>query len=134
EALWQEIRKHDVSHVVLAGFMHMLRVPEDFLHKIVNIHPALLPAFGGKGMYGIHVHEAVLEYGAKVTGCTVHFVDEQYDTGPIILQKAVTVREDDTAETLQTRVQEAEREALPEALRYIAEERVTVEDRRVHIR
>lgn len=134
EALWKEIRTHDVTHVVLAGFMHMLRVPDDFRHKIVNIHPALLPSFGGKGMYGIHVHEAVLEYGAKVTGCTVHFVDEQYDTGPIILQKIVTVREDDTAETLQTRAQETEREALPEALRYIAEERVTVEGRRVRIR
>lgn len=134
EALWKEIRTHDVTHVVLAGFMHMLRVPDNFRHKIVNMHPALLPSFGGKGMYGIHVHEAVLAYGAKVTGCTVHFVDEQYDTGPIILQKIVTVREDDTAETLQARVQEAERKALPEALRYIAEERVTIEGRRVRIR
>ncbi|TSC72586.1 MAG: phosphoribosylglycinamide formyltransferase 1 [Parcubacteria group bacterium Gr01-1014_38] len=134
DALWAEIRKHDVTHIVLAGFLHMLRVPEDFQHKIVNIHPALLPSFGGKGMYGLHVHEAVLEYGAKVTGCTVHFVDEKYDTGPIILQKCVEVREDDTPETLQARVQETEREALPEALRLIAEGRVTIEGRNVRIR
>lgn len=134
DALWAEIRKHDATHIVLAGFLHLLRVPEDFQHKIVNIHPALLPSFGGKGMHGLHVHEAVLEYGAKITGCTVHFVDEKYDTGPIILQKCVEVREDDTPETLQARVQEAEREALPEALRLIAAKRITVEGRRVKIR
>lgn len=133
EALWTEIRKHDVTHVVLAGFLHMLRVPDDFRQKIVNIHPALLPSFGGKEMYGLHVHEAVLEYGAKITGCTVHFVDERYDTGPIILQKCLPVRDDDTPETLQARVQEAEREALPEALRIIAEGRVQVDGRRVKI-
>lgn len=133
-ALWTEIRKYPVDVVVLAGFLHMVRVPEDFQNRMVNVHPALLPAFGGKGMYGIHVHEAVLEYGAKITGCTVHFVDEHYDTGPIIVQKCVLVREDDTAETLQARVQEAEREALPEALRLIAEGRISVEGRRVRIR
>lgn len=132
-ALWAEIRKHPVDIVVLAGFLHMIRVPEDFRHRIVNIHPALLPAFGGKGMYGPHVHEAVLEYGAKITGCTVHFVDEQYDTGPIILQRVVPVLDNDTPETLQARVQEAEREALPEALRLIAEGRVRVEGRGVRI-
>ncbi len=133
EALWGEIRKYPVDAVVLAGFMHLLRVPEDFRNRIVNIHPALLPAFGGKGMYGIHVHEAVLEYGAKVTGCTVHFVDEKYDTGPIILQKVVSVLDGDTPETLQARVQAAEREALPEALRLIAEGRVRVEGRKVRV-
>lgn len=130
-ALWAEIRKYAVDLVVLAGFLHMVRVPEDFKDRIVNIHPALLPAFGGKGMYGIHVHEAVLEYGAKITGCTVHFVDEHYDTGPIILQKTVPVRDDDTPDILQARVQEAEREALPEALRLIAEGRARAEGRRV---
>lgn len=133
EALWAEIRKRPVDVIVLAGFLHMLRVPEDFQHKIVNIHPALLPSFGGKGMHGLHVHEAVLEYGAKITGCTVHFVDEKYDTGPIILQKCVEVREDDTPETLQARVQEVEREALPEALKLIAEHRFSVSGRVVHI-
>jgi phosphoribosylglycinamide formyltransferase-1 len=132
-ALWEEIRPYNVALIVLAGFAHMIRVPDDFRHKIVNIHPAFLPSFGGKGMYGAHVHEAVLEYGTKVTGCTVHFVDERYDTGPIILQKCVPVREDDTAETLEARVQETEREALPEALRLIAEGRVAVEGRRVRI-
>lgn len=134
EALWAEIRKCPVDVVVLAGFMHLLRVPEDFRNRIVNIHPALLPSFGGKGMYGIHVHEAVLTAGVWVTGCTVHFVDERYDTGPIILQKVVSVRGDDTPETLQARVQEVERAALPEALRLLAERRVRVEGRRVIIR
>ncbi len=133
DALWTEIRKHPVDTVVLAGFLHMLRVPDDFQHKIVNVHPALLPAFGGKGMYGLHVHEVVLEYGTKVTGCTVHFVDEHYDTGPIILQRCVEVRDDDTPDTLQARVQEAEREALPAALRLIAEGRIQVDGRRVRI-
>ncbi len=132
-ALWTEIRKSPIDVVVLAGFLHRVRVPEDFRNRIVNVHPALLPSFGGKGMYGIHVHEAVLAYGAKATGCTVHFVDEQYDTGPIILQKSVPVQDGDTPETLQARVQAAERDALPEALRLIAEGRVRVEGRRVHI-
>lgn len=131
EALWQEIRSVTPDIVVLAGFMHMLRVPDDFRNRIVNIHPALLPSFGGKGMYGIHVHEAVLEYGVKVTGCTVHFADEKYDTGPIILQKVVPVQENDTPETLQARVQEAERDALPEALTLIRNGNVHVEGGRV---
>lgn len=134
EALWAEIRKHTIDVVVLAGFLHMLRVHADFQNRIVNVHPALLPSFGGKGMYGIHVHEAVLVAGVKVTGCTVHFVDERYDTGPIIIQKVVPLREDDTPETLQARVQEVERAALPEALRLLAEGRVRVEGRRVIIR
>lgn len=132
-ALWAEIRKYPVDIVVLAGFLHLLRVPEDFRNRIVNIHPALLPSFGGKGMYGIHVHEAVLAAGVKITGCTVHVVDERYDTGPIILQKAVPVLDGDTPEILQARVQAVEREALPEALRLIAGGRVRVEGRRVKV-
>jgi phosphoribosylglycinamide formyltransferase 1 len=97
------------------------------------VHPALIPAFSGKGMYGRHVHEAVLARGVKITGATVHFVDDEYDHGPIISQRAVPVRDDDTAETLAARVQAVERELVPEVIRAIAEGRVRVEKQRVRI-
>lgn len=112
--------------IVLAGFLVVL--PEEMIiryrNRIINIHPSLIPSFCGKGYYGLKVHEAALERGVKITGATVHFVDEGTDTGPILLQKAVTVREDDTPETLQRRVmEEAEWVLLPEAIRMIAEEK-----------
>lgn len=132
-ALWKEIRKHSPDLVVLAGFMSLLEVPHDYIHRIMNIHPALIPAFCGKGMYGRHVHEAVISYGAKITGATVHFVDEEYDHGPIILQEAVPVLDDDTAETLEARVQAKERELYPRAIQLFAEGRLRVEGRRVRI-
>ncbi|MCI0703467.1 MAG: phosphoribosylglycinamide formyltransferase, partial [Planctomycetia bacterium] len=119
--------------VCFAGWLHLLPIAPDFHHKVLNIHPALLPAFGGKGMYGHHVHEAVLNYGAKVSGCTVHFADDTYDTGPILVQRAVPVKEEDTPDTLAARVFAAECEAYPEAIRLIAEGRVTVQGRRVII-
>ena len=99
----------------------------------MNIHAALLPAFGGQGMYGGRIHEAVLEYGAKVSGCTVHFVDEGYDTGPIICQSAVPVEEGDTPETLAARVLIAEHETYPRAVALFAAGRLSVEERRVRI-
>jgi phosphoribosylglycinamide formyltransferase-1 len=133
ESIWKTIRDHKVDLVVLAGFMSLLEVPTDFVHRIINVHPALLPAFGGKGMFGHHVHEAVLAYGAKVTGATVHFVDAQYDHGPVILQKAVPVLEDDTPDSLAERVQAAEREIYPEAIQLIAGGKVRVDGRIVHI-
>lgn len=133
-AVWSEIRKYDVDLVVMAGFMSLLDVPDDFTNRIVNVHPALIPSFCGKGMYGHHVHEAVLAYGAKVTGVSVHFANAQYDEGPIILQAAVPVLEDDTPDTLAERVQEKEREVYPQAIQLIAEGRVSVEGRRVRIR
>jgi phosphoribosylglycinamide formyltransferase 1 len=117
--------------VCLAGFLQLLEVPADFADRVVNIHPALLPAFGGKGMYGRHVHEAVLAAGVKVSGCTVHFVDQVYDHGPIILQKTVEVRDDDAPETLAARVFAAECEAYPEAIRLFAEGRLRLDGRRV---
>jgi phosphoribosylglycinamide formyltransferase-1 len=117
--------------VCLAGYLQLLRIAEDYRGKVVNIHPALLPAFGGKGMYGHHVHEAVLEYGAKVSGCTVHFVDDQYDHGPIIAQRTVEVRNDDTPESLAARVFEAECEVYPEVISAIAAGRVRIHGRRV---
>ncbi len=133
DALWTEIRKHTPDLVVLAGFMSLLTVPEDFHNRIINVHPALIPAFCGKGMYGHHVHEAVLAYGAKVTGATVHFVDDQYDHGPIILQAPVPVEEDDTPDTLAERVQEKERELYPRAVQLFAEGRLRVEGRKVRV-
>jgi phosphoribosylglycinamide formyltransferase-1 len=98
---------------------------------VLNIHPSLLPAFGGKGMYGYHVHQAVLAYGTKVTGCTVHFADDTYDTGPIVLQKVVPVQDDDTPDTLAARVYAAECEAYPEAIRLISGGGWRIEGRRV---
>ncbi|NIA14090.1 MAG: phosphoribosylglycinamide formyltransferase [Nitrospiraceae bacterium] len=133
EALWAEIRKYDVDLVALAGFMCMLTVPDDFANRILNVHPALIPAFCGHGMYGHHVHEAVLAYGAKVSGATVHFVDAEYDNGPIVMQEAVPVEEDDTPDTLAERVQAKERELYPRAIQLFAEGRLQVAGRCVRI-
>lgn len=119
--------------ILLAGYMSLFRPDPQFAGKIMNVHPALIPAFCGKGLYGHKVHEAVLEYGSKITGCTVHYADENYDTGPIILQKAVPVLDDDTPDTLAERVQAAEREIYPEAVRLHAGNRLEIEGRRVRI-
>jgi formyltetrahydrofolate-dependent phosphoribosylglycinamide formyltransferase len=126
-------RMADADLVCLAGFLQLIQVPDDFRGRVMNVHPALIPAFCGKGFYGRHVHEAVLAYGAKVSGCTVHFADNQYDHGPIILQRVVPVRDDDTPDTLAARVHEQENEAYPEAIRLFAEGRLRVEGRRVRI-
>ncbi len=132
-AIWREIRNHDIDLVVLAGYMLFLEVPPDFENRIMNVHPALIPAFCGHKMYGHHVHEAVLNYGVKVTGATVHFVDNEYDHGPIILQAALDVRPEDTPDTLAERVQALERELYPRAIQYYAEGRIAVHGRIVHI-
>ena len=134
ERILSLLARYDIGLVVLAGFLSCLgpAVIDAYRDRILNVHPALLPAFGGEGMYGIRPHRAVLEAGVKVTGATVHFVDEAYDHGPIVLQKAVEVRDDDTPETLQARVMvEAEQVLLPEAVRLFAEGRLRVEGRRV---
>ena len=107
------------DYVLCAGWMRMLKVPKAYAGRVLNIHPSLLPAFGGQGMYGHHVHEAVIAAGCTVSGCTVHFVDDTYDTGPIILQQSVTVEPSDTPLTLEEKVQAAEREAYPEAIRRV---------------
>ena len=129
DVVFRLIREAEVDLVVLAGFLSLLVIPDEFAHRVVNIHPALLPAFGGKGMYGDHVHAAVLAAGCKVTGCTVHFADQTYDTGPIILQKTCPVLDGDTPDTLATRVFEQECEAYPEAVRLIGERRVGIHGR-----
>jgi formyltetrahydrofolate-dependent phosphoribosylglycinamide formyltransferase len=132
-AIFDHCRQVQADLVVMAGFLKRITVPEDFTHRVTNIHPALIPSFCGEGMYGHRVHEAVLDYGVKLTGCTVHFADNQYDHGPVILQKAVPVLDDDTPDSLAARVFQAECEAYPEALQLIAEGRVRVEGRRVRI-
>lgn len=127
EAVFKECRSHMVDYVVLAGYLKFLLVPDDFKDRVLNIHPSLIPSFCGKGMYGRLVHEQVLARGVKVSGATVHFVDNIYDNGPIILQKVVPVYSDDTVDSLSDRVLlEAEFPAYPEALRLISEGRVRI--------
>ena len=132
--IFDRCRQPGTDLVVMAGFLKRVTIPADFANRVVNIHPALVPSFCGEGFYGHRVHEAVLEYGAKLSGCTVHFADNQYDHGPVIVQRTVPVLDDDTPETLAARVFEAECEAYPEALRLIAAGRVRIEGRRVRIR
>jgi len=133
DALLTQLANHEVNFIALAGFMRKIpiEVVRTFRHRIVNIHPALLPSFGGKGLYGHRVHEAVLAYGCKVSGATVHLVDEEYDSGPPILQRCAPVLEHDTSATLAARVLEIEHQIYPEALQLFAEERVRVEGRKV---
>lgn len=126
-------RSAQADLVCMAGFLQLVTIPEDYQLRVMNIHPALIPAFCGKGFYGHHVHEAVLEAGVKITGCTVHFADNEYDHGPIILQRAVPVLDDDTPETLAQRVFAEEKIAYPEAIRLFAEKRLQVVGRRVRI-
>ncbi|MFO0905934.1 MAG: phosphoribosylglycinamide formyltransferase [Pirellulales bacterium] len=133
EAVFGACRAAAVDLVVMGGFLKFVPIPTDFTNRVVNIHPGLIPAFCGHGMYGHHVHEAVLEYGAKISGCTVHFVDNQYDHGPIILQHVVPVLDDDSPDSLAARVFAAECEAYPAALRLIAAGKVRVEGRRVRV-
>jgi len=119
---------------LLAGFLRLYRFPDRWRWRVMNIHPALLPAFGGRGMYGAQVHEAVIRSGAKVSGCTVHFADHAYDRGPIILQRTCPVRLEDSPDELARRVFALEQEAYPEAVRLYAEGRLEVADGRVRVR
>ncbi len=134
DALHRALAPFEIDLVALLGFLSPFEPRERFAGRVINVHPALIPAFSGHGFYGHRVHEAVLEAGMKVTGATVHFADAEYDHGPIILQEAVPVRDDDTPETLAARVQAAERRIVPEAIRLIAEGRLAVEGRRVRIK
>lgn len=133
DAIFAACREAKVDFVAMAGFVKLAPVPEDFMGRVLNIHPALIPAFCGPGMYGQHVHQAVLDAGVKVTGCTVHFVDNQYDHGPIIWQQPVPVFDDDTAGTLAARVFEVEKEAYPHVLKLLAGGRVKLDGRRVKL-
>ena len=136
EAFLNTLEEANPDLIVLAGCLLVIpkKVVSKFKNRIINIHPSLIPSFCGTGFYGIHVHEKALERGVRVTGATVHFVDEGTDTGPIILQKAVMIKQDDTPKILQQRVmEEAEWKILPEAINLIAQGKVRVEDRKVYI-
>ena len=120
DAIFTACREANPDLVVMAGFLHLVAIPADFVGRVINIHPALLPAFGGKGFHGMHVHRAVIARGCTVSGCTVHLVDNEYDHGRILLQNTVPVLRDDTAESLAARVFAVECETLPEAINRIA--------------
>lgn len=126
EKITSILSEYEVDLVIMAGFLHLFKIPEKYEGKVLNIHPALIPSFCGKGYYGHYVHEVVLKSGVKVSGCTVHFADNIYDHGPIILRKIVPVMNDDTPETLAERVFAAECEAYPEAIQLFAEGRLKI--------
>jgi formyltetrahydrofolate-dependent phosphoribosylglycinamide formyltransferase len=125
-------RQDEIDLVVCGGFLSLFQIPKDFAGRVINIHPSLIPAFCGKGFYGHHVHEAVLARGARVTGCTVHFVDNEYDHGPIILQRVVPVEDADTPDILAARVFVEECIALPEAIRLYAGGHLEIRGSRVN--
>lgn len=132
-AIFDHCRTAKVDLVTLAGFLSLVHIPPDYQHRVLNIHPSLIPAFCGPGFHGHHVHEAVLDRGAKISGCTVHFADNEYDHGPIVVQRAVPVLEEDSADTLAARVFTAECEAYPEAIRLFAQGRLAITDGRLRI-
>ncbi|MCA9125889.1 MAG: phosphoribosylglycinamide formyltransferase [Planctomycetales bacterium] len=133
EAIFSLCREHRAQLVVMAGYIEHLLIPSDFVHRVVNIHPSLIPAFCGQGFYGLKVHQAAIDYGVRLTGCTVHFVDNEYDHGPIIAQRMCPVLEADTAESLQQRVFDVERQLYPEAIAAIAAGNVQVAGRKVKV-
>lgn len=133
DALHAALAPFEADLICLLGFMSPFELRDRFVGRALNVHPALIPAFSGKGFYGHHVHEAVLKKGVKWTGATVHFVSEGYDEGPILLQGTVAVLDDDTPDSLAERVQALERELVPEAVRLIADGRVRIEDGRTRI-
>ena len=132
-SVFDPIRSRRADLVILAGFLALVQIPDDYIGRVINIHPSIIPAFCGRGFHGRAVHRAALDTGVKVSGCTVHFADATYDTGPIILQRVVPVEDDDTPETLAARVFQAECHALPEAISLYARGRLRVEGRRVRV-
>ena len=133
DALHSELAKYQIDLIALLGFLSLFQLRGKYDGRVINVHPALIPAFSGPGFYGARVHQAVIAKGAKITGATVHFTDEQYDHGPILLQEAVPVLESDTPDSLAARVQAAEQRLVPSAIRAIAEGRIRIEDGRTRI-
>jgi phosphoribosylglycinamide formyltransferase-1 len=129
----EELNAAGIDLVIQGGWLCLWKIPAQYTNRVMNIHPALLPCFGGKGMWGHHVHEAVLAAGCKLSGCTVHFCTNEYDKGPIIIQRSCPVEDDDTADTLAARVFEQECIAYPQAIRLFTEGRLTVENERVKV-
>lgn len=134
QAVFDLCRSHGIELVVMGGYLDHVLIPNDYRNRVVNIHPSLIPAFSGQGFYGLRVHQAAIDYGVKLSGCTVHFVDNQFDHGPIIAQSACAVRTDDTAESLQARVFELECKLYPETISAIAAGRINISDRHVTLR
>ncbi len=134
--IMEVLDKRKIDFIILAGYMSIIdkKIIEKYHNRIINIHPSLIPSFCGRGYYGAKVHEAVLEYGVKITGATVHFVDEGTDTGPIILQEAVEVKPEDTVETLAAKVLKVEHKLLPKAVKLFCEGRLHIEERKVIIK
>ena len=134
-ALRAALQRHDVNFICLAGYLKLVptSLVREFQHRMLNIHPALLPAFGGKGMYGRRVHEAVIDYGARVSGATVHLVDEEFDHGPIVAQRAVFVHPEDNPDTLAERVHALEFDLYAQAVLWFAQSRVRINGRKVSI-
>jgi phosphoribosylglycinamide formyltransferase-1 len=132
-SVFDPIRHSSADLVVLGGFLSLVEIPPDYQGRVINIHPSLIPAFCGKGFYGQAVHRAAIEAGVKVSGCTVHFADSHFDTGPIILQRTVPVLDQDTPETLAARVFQEECRALPEAIELYAAGRLKIDGRRVRV-
>ncbi len=133
-SVFAPIRENQADLVILGGFLSLVEIPDDYHHRVINIHPSLIPAFSGHGYHGRVVHQAAIGAGVKVSGCTVHFADAEYDTGPIILQRTVPVLDDDTPETLAARIFESECRALPDAIDLYAAGRLKVDGRRVRVR
>ncbi len=136
EAIIKILEDHEISLVILAGYMSILdkKMVKRFQNQIINIHPSLIPSFCGKGYYGKKVHQAVLDYGAKLTGATVHFVDEGTDTGPVILQKSVEVKQNETVETLAKKVLDIEHQLLPKAVKLYCDNKLVLDGRTVKIK
>ncbi|GAB5439887.1 MAG: phosphoribosylglycinamide formyltransferase [Fuerstiella sp.] len=128
--VFAQLRAANVDLVTMAGYLSLLQIPDDFRWKVLNIHPSLIPSFCGRGMYGHHVHEAVVARGAKVSGCTVHFADNEYDHGPIVLQRAVELPDAATADEVAEIVFQQETAAYPEAIRRVASGKLQIDDRR----
>ncbi len=133
EILQRTLHDHGIRWVALAGYIQLVHIPPGLENRIMNIHPALLPAFGGRGMYGSRVHQAVLDAGCKVSGCTVHLCDDAYDRGPILAQRCCEVREGDTSDSLGARVFELERELYPQVIAALLDGRVSIDGRRARI-
>ncbi|MGP0063806.1 MAG: phosphoribosylglycinamide formyltransferase [Isosphaeraceae bacterium] len=132
-SIFEPIRHSKADLVILGGFLSLLYIPPDYKGRVINVHPSLIPAFCGEGYYGSKVHKAVIDSGVRVSGCSIHFADDNYDSGPIIQQCPVPVREDDTPESLAARIFEEECKALPEAITMYSQGRLRIEGRRVRI-
>ncbi len=133
QKIFSEIETSGADLVVLGGWLQLLKIPDQWIGKVMNIHPALLPSFGGKGMYGHHVHQAVIDHGCKLSGCTVHFVDNEYDAGPIIMQRACPVMSSDTPESLAARVFVEEKIAYPQVIDLYRQGKIRLNGRKVEV-